>query len=131
MSLYATLLDASVPCPRCQAPCRCDWQFHFGELGDLPQYRLGQHIRWGQPSPTVFGHPGMAVFHAVAYANPPGTEPTCAACGLPDAIAVLHIEDGVLRTLNHARAVAHVPELGYDEALRPRFLHNLRNMPGV
>ena len=133
MGLYATLLDTQVPCPRCQAPCPCDWQFHFGELGHLPQYRLGDRIAWGlaQPSPTVFGHPAMAVFHAVAYANPPGEQPVCAACGLPDAIALLHIEGGVLRALNHARDLAHVPELGYDAHLRPLFLHDLRNKPNA
>ena len=131
MGLYATLRDAQLPCPRCQALCHCDWQFHFGKLGHLPLYRLGDRIAWGpgQPSPTVFGHPDMAVFHAVAYANPPAPQPVCAACGLPDAIALLHIEGGVLRALDHARDLPHVPELGYDANLRPLFLHDLRNRP--
>ena len=73
----------------------------------------------------------MAVFHAVAYANPPGEQPVCAACGLPDAIALLHIEGGVLRALAHARALPHVPELGYDAQMRPLFLHDLRSRPGA
>ena len=73
----------------------------------------------------------MAVFHAVAYANPPVPQPVCTACGLPDAIALLPIEGGLLRALDHACDLPHVPELGYDANLRPLFLRDLRNMPSA
>lgn len=75
MGLYATLEDASVQCPRCSKERKGNWQFQFGSVEDLPNYHVGEFIRWtgGQ----AFGWEEMQDVSAVAY---PTFEPFCQGC---------------------------------------------------
>ena len=107
MGLYATLLDAEVPCPRCGQPVLNDWQFYFGAVAELPTYRLGDSILWD--GPARFGSRSMSLVYALAYST---SEPACVKCQIDTIVAEILIEDGIVRKIGSLHDDRHLQELG-------------------
>ena len=93
MGLYATL-HASVDCPTCGKSIHAGWQFHFGDVSQVPDYAIGDTVTWGG---NDRGDPSMRDVIAVAYFDGPAK--FCDACGTEQAIADIHIVDHVLRSI--------------------------------
>ena len=91
MGLYATL-NAAVRCPNCQTKIDAGWQFHFGDVSQLPAYAIGDQVSWGGQD---LGHPSMTDVVAVGYFD--GAGPFCAKCGLEQALVDIHIVNHVIQ----------------------------------
>ena len=121
MGLYATLLEAPLPCPNCGRVLNSEWQFYFGGVADLPRYRLGDQVRWD--GPAQFGDVSMTLVSAVAYCV---NEPACTSCPVESLVAEILIEDGWLRSLSSPRIAWHACELLFEGPDRyPRFHDDL------
>jgi hypothetical protein len=122
MGLYATLVEASLPCPTCEQVLSGDWQFYFGGVTQLPKYRLGEQIRWD--GPAEFGDVSMTLVSAVAYCV---NEPACPSCPVESLLAEIVIEDGWIRSIGSPRIAWHARELLFEGPERhPRFHDDLR-----
>lgn len=120
MALYATLRGASVSCPACGQPAGKDWQFYFGAVSQLPDYQLGDRIRWGS---GCYGNPSMDPVYAVAYSI---DEPSCVHCGGGPILAELLIEQGIIVGLTAALPGVYRAELLYEGTNRtPRYFDEL------
>lgn len=92
MGLYATL-HAPLRCPFCSEGTLDHAQFHLGDVHDLPDYKLGQRIRYDSNRNL-----GAKINSGVAVGYP---EP-CTACG-KQALTSIVIEEGRL-TSSHFRS---------------------------
>ncbi|MDY7229267.1 hypothetical protein [Hyalangium rubrum] len=108
MGLYATV-TAEVTCPRCGAASPGEWQFHFGGVGDLPIYRVGDLIRWDeiQRSNQCFGSPDMAAVVAIGYL---ADDMWCASCKHPHALVNVLIRAGRIEQVTFRSFEPWVPE---------------------
>jgi len=124
MSLYATLVDATLSCPECGANCSTSWQFYFGSKHDLPEYRIGDSIHWEQES---FGDPSMTKVSAVAYSN---DDVVCFECGIEDILASVEISNGVIVGLEFLQRGYSIPETLYVGAERIPYLNTNKTKQG-
>src|SRR4051794_7884375 len=121
MGLYARLRDATVPCLQCGALCSGNWQFYFGSVASLPEYRLGDRISWDPATPR-FGDPEMTIVYAVAYSD---VSPPCAICS-SEFLAEIAILDGVLHSIRPLTKTPYLRALIYEgEERMPRDYHDL------
>jgi len=65
MGMYAQLLNGLIECPKCGLSQTHTWQFYFGDVQDLPEYRIGDTVTWA--SDRCFGHASMVEIYAIAY----------------------------------------------------------------
>ena len=57
MGFYAILAD-TITCPSCGHEYSDCWQFHYGSCADLPEYQVGDRVRWEPVTcPRSFGQP--------------------------------------------------------------------------
>ena len=103
MGLYATLKGAAVLCPSCGVDTVTGWQFYYGSVWDLPEYHIGDEIRWGGQS---FGNRMDGVF-AVAY---PTDDPACFACRLDCFLALIQITSNRIIGISFYKEADGVPE---------------------
>ena len=89
MGLYATLHEPLM-CPFCRAGTLDHAQFHLGDVHDLPDYKLGQRIRYD--SNMALG-PKLISGIAVGYPEP------CTSCGKAALVSIL-IEEGALKAIH-------------------------------
>ena len=121
MGLYATLLEAPLPCPNCGRVLNSEWQFYFGGVADLPRYRLGDQVRWD--GPAQFGDVSMTLVSAVADCV---NEPACTSCPVESLVVEIVIEDGWLRSLSSPHIAWHACELLFEGPDQyPRFHDDL------
>jgi hypothetical protein len=115
MGLYATL-HAPLVCPFCSRGSLDRAQFHLGDVHDLPDYKLGQRIRYD--SNRMLG-PKVTSGIAVGYPEP------CTACG-KQALTSIVIEEGTLKASHfrssfpyeHDTVLAGEERVGSDGVLR-------------
>ena len=81
MGFFATL-HAPLRCPFCDEGTLDRAQFHVGELGDLPDYKLGQRVAGEKRSCIAVGYPEA-----------------CSACS-KDALVSIVIDAGTLRSVH-------------------------------
>lgn len=104
MGLYAELTDAQISCPNCNSPIKGDWQFFFGSVTNLPHYKIGEKIAWGNQS---LGEEGLPEVYAVAY---PSSNQCCVKCRDPNILALVAIHDDVIIGIEFYKNEAWVPE---------------------
>jgi hypothetical protein len=91
MGLYATVA-AAVNCPQCGSVVDAGWQFHFGDVSQLPTYKVGDPIQWGG---SDRGDPSMTEVVAIGYFD--GARHFCSACSIEHALVEIQIVDHVIR----------------------------------
>jgi len=104
MGLYATL-NASVCCPLCGVSASAGWQFHFGDVSQVPCYSLGDTVTWGG---SDRGDPSMRDVVAVAYFD--GVGRFCESCNIEHALADILIVDHVIESIAYRSSEPWIAE---------------------
>lgn len=112
MGLYATLIGASVNCPNCGLVRTDDWQFQFGDVHDLPEYQIGDSIKWSRLQ--CYGFESMREVYAVAYHV---TDDFCPGC-TPSILGQIVIIDGKINALDFLEVGHHKREIFYEGSER-------------
>lgn len=112
MGLYAILQEGRLDCPKCGKSCETSWQFHFGDISDLPTYRIGDRIKWGKGKHV--GNPSMQKVFAIGY---PENEWLCSFCK-KDVLGEIKILKGKIVSLAFLEYGSHKKELFYESDKR-------------
>lgn len=68
MGLFATLINTPLDCPKCGLTHKHTWQFYFGAVNNLTDYKIGDSIHWD--TYYCYGFASMEEVYAVAYPKP-------------------------------------------------------------
>ncbi len=107
MGLFAKLVNSVIDCPKCGDKCHTTWQFYFGQVSDLPEYEIGDSIRWDNY--RQYGTPEMDEVYAIAY---PEDDWICNKCKLCVLVEVPIIK-GVIYPIRFLEYGHHKSELIY------------------
>ena len=114
MGIYANLA-APVACPTCGRVVDAVWQFYFEDVAQLPDYVIGDTIRWGGDDR---GDPTMRDVIAVGYLGSP--DQFCVQCSHEHAMVDIAIVDGVIRSVTFR---------SFDSWIRPTLFVGANRIP--
>lgn len=121
MGYFARLLKTPLDCPKCGLTHTYTWQFYFGAVHNLPDYKIGDSIHWD--TYYCYGFASMEEVYAVAYHE---AEVFCPGC-TDDVLGQVVIIDGKVKSLMFLEIGHHKAELFYvGSERRPYYIAGKR-----